>query len=123
MILYYFLFNKVYKAYQKSGTSRPEIYATGVVSLIQIFTLFEIIAVFNMLNISVPVIDTKVLFGVAFCYIFLLYYYFTEVMSPNKIQEKIDEMPIKKQETINALMWVHVAITALGFVLIYNLRK
>lgn len=122
MKLYYYLFLQVYKAYQKSGTSKPEIYAVGVVGLLQIFTLFEIIAICNYFNLSIPNLDTKVIFILAFIYIFLLYFLFTSSMTIDKIEAKLQKLSTRQISLLKSFTWVHVILTVSLFFLIYNIR-
>jgi hypothetical protein len=121
MLLFSYIFHSVYKGYNKSGDEHPGIYAVGIVSLLQFFTVVG--------AILLPVRLRNAQLGVPYWQVFLVilvvmlinYLYFYKANTPEKISEKILSLSEKETKVLRVITWVYVAIIAGAFIFLANL--
>jgi hypothetical protein len=121
MLLYSYIFNKVYNWYVKSKDNTPSLYAVLVVSLIQTSTVFLIILLPIRLRHETLGLENWKVFVIGLIVIFLNYIYYNKFNSPKIISEKINNLSGSKTHLLQILMWVHIVITVGLFILLVNL--
>ncbi len=121
MLLYSYIFDKVYKWYVKSKDNTPSLYAVLVVSLIQACTVFLIILLPIRVNHQKLSFPNWGVFLIALVVIGLNYIYFNKINTPEKIAEKINSLSGSKTHLLQILMWVHIVVTVGLFIFLVNL--
>jgi hypothetical protein len=122
MNLYSYIFIKVYNSYVKFGSSQPYVYAIGVITLLQIFSLFDIIALLNLTKFTIPDVSNRgiFIFGLLMLLINHVYYYLYK--TPVKIEKQINTLSNSKIKLLKIIVWVHVLLTGGGAIVLANLK-
>jgi hypothetical protein len=121
MLLYYYIYYLVYKWYGKSKDENPSLRAVIIVTVLQLITLFSIIALPIRLKHEKLNLTNWVVFVIAVVVILLNYLFFHKVHTPEKIAEKINSLSGSKTHLLQILMWVHIVVTVGLFIFLVNL--
>lgn len=121
MLLYSYIFDKVYKWYLKSKDSTPSLYAVLVISLIQACTIFLTILLPIRLKDEKLNIANWIVFLIALIIIGINYFYFNIINNPKKIEEKIKSLSVSKAHLLQILMWIHIVVPICLFICLINL--
>jgi hypothetical protein len=122
MLVYSYIFSNVYKGYSKFGSSTPYVYSVGVVTLLQLFTVFDIIALLNLFGSNVPSISTVRVFILAAITILINHLYYYVYQTPEKIEKQLNSLAGSKIRLLKTLTWIHVVVTVGLFFILINLR-
>jgi hypothetical protein len=121
MLLYSYIFDKVYKWYVKSKDNTPSLYAVLVITVLQAFTVMGVILLPIRLNNQKSSFPNWGIFVIALVVIGLNYIYFNKINTPEKIADKINSLSGSKTHLLQILMWVHIVVTVGLFILLVNL--
>ena len=121
MLLYSYIFYSVYRSYNKFGSSTPYVYAVGIVSLLQLFTVFDVIAIFNLYGYNVRKLSTTIVFIIAGIAILINHLYYYVYKTPDKIEAHLNTLTVSKKKYLKILTWIHVVITVGLFIVLLNL--
>ena len=121
MLLYSYIFNKVYKWYGKSKDESPSIRAVIIVTVLQAFTIMGVIFLPIRLSNQKSSFPNWGIFVIALVGIGLNYIYYNKIHTPEKIAEKINSLSGSKTHLLQILMWVHIVVTIGLFIFLVNL--
>lgn len=126
MLLYSYIFDKVYKWYLKSKDSTPSLYAVLIISLMQACTIFLTILLPIRLKDEKLNIANWIVFVIALIIIGINYFYFNIINNPKKIEEKIKSLSVSKNHQFsnrNRIWFMVFLISACLLAFFYMIDK
>lgn len=112
MIVYYYIFNRVRNFYISSGEKDvPGLYGLGIVMLLQFLTIFCLVILPERLQFEKFPFDKSLIIIIMLAVLALNYTLIYVFNSPEKINERINNLNKAARKAVIIVSWIHIIFT------------